>query len=176
MYNNYEEYMQNVLGYNNGAQNTYRESENYYYDTMRVNQNVQEMNSFYPEIYGIVYPMVQKVCSRRGQIPITEETLSQMVDEIYNVIESGDEELGERETNVKNGDVRNPKDKETRRPRPNNYLLRDLIRILILRELLSGGPIFGPGRPGMMPGPMPGRPGMGGMPPIMRPGASPRMF
>ena len=53
----------------------------------------------------------------------------------------------------KNGDVKNPRSKETRRPRPNNYLLRDLIRILILRELLSGGRPGFPPRPGPNPGP-----------------------
>lgn len=75
----------------------------------------------------------------------------------------------ETNTTPKNGDVKNPREKETRRPpKNNNRLLRDLIRILIIRELLSG-------RPGFIPGHMP-RPvmeqGMGDMfapPPIMRP-------
>ena len=173
MYNSYEEYMQNVLGYN--TQGTYRENENYYYDVARVNQNMQEVNKLYPEIYSIVYPVVQKVCTRRNLSGITEEQISQMVEEVYNVIEPGDDVV-ETSTTPRNGDVKNPRAKETRRPpSKNNYLLRDLIRILIIRELLQGGgrPFdyqggMGPGRPGM-------NYGMGQMPNILRPG-NPRMF
>ncbi len=142
MYNSYEEYMQSVLGYN--SPNTYRETENnYYYDTMRVNQNMQEVNNLYPEIYGIVYPVVQKVCSRRGFLNINEEQINQMVEEVYSVVEADEEE--DTRDNIKNGDVKNPRAKETRRPPRRNFLLRDLIRILIIRELL-GRPGFGPRR------------------------------
>ncbi len=168
MYNNYEEYMQSMLGYN-APNNTYREANNYYYDTMKVNQNMQEVNSLYPEIYGIVYPVVQKVCSRMNLYNMSKEYIDQMVDEVYNVVESNEEIEETRETS-KNGDVKNPRIKETRRPRPNNYLLRDLIRILVIRELLSGGRLGF--NQGPMPGPgMPPRPGegIGQMPPIFRP-------
>jgi len=90
MYSNYEEYMRNVLGYS--MPNTYREAGNYY-DTMQsnasmqLNANIQEVNRFYPEIYGIVYPVVQKACSRKGFGSVTEEQINQLVDEVYNVIE-----------------------------------------------------------------------------------------
>lgn len=173
MYNSYEEYMQNVLGYN--TPNTYRENENYYYDVARTNLNMQEVNKLYPEIYSIVYPVVQKVCTRRNLTGITEEQISQMVDEVYNVIEPGDDVV-ETSTTTRNGDVKNQKAKETRRPpSKNNYLLRDLIRILIIRELLQGG-----GRPLGYQGSMGiGRPdmnyGIGQMPNILRPGNI-RMF
>ena len=53
---------------------------------------------------------------------------------------------------LKNGDVRNPNAKEPELrsdTRQRNFLLRDLIRILILREF---------GRPGMRPPFPPGRP------------------
>ncbi len=170
MYNSYEEYMQNVLGVNI-QNNTYRESEDNYYTAMNINQNMQEVNKLYPEIYSLIYPMVQKVCSRRNGTDITEEGISQMVEEIYSVIEPGDDII-ENNTPQKNGDVRNPRAKETRRlPSKNNYLLKDLIRILIIRELLSGG-----GSGGNFPGRPRPRPGMGPVvPPIMRPG-NPRMF
>ena len=135
MYNNYEEYMRSVLGYS--MPNTYMEAD--YYDNMRVNQNMTEVNNFYPEIYGIVYPVVQKVCSRRGFVNISEEQINEMVEEVYNVIEADEEETNTRE-NLKNGDVKNPRAKETRRPPRQNFLLKDLIRILIIRELLAGKP------------------------------------
>ena len=54
MYRNYEEYMQTVLGYNANP-NTYNRETEGYYDVMQVNSNIQELNKFYPEIYGIVY-------------------------------------------------------------------------------------------------------------------------
>lgn len=52
---------------------------------------------------------------------------------------------------LKNGDVRNPnvKEPETRsETRQRNFLLRDLIKILILRELINNRP---PNRPPMPP-------------------------
>jgi len=148
MYNNYEEYMRSVLGYNTPNNGTYREADNYYNNVVEANTNFQEVNSLYPEIYGIVYPVVQKVCSRRNMYTISKEQIDQMVEEVYNVVEV--DEVEDTRENLKNGDVKNPRIKETRRPRPNNYLLRDLIRILILRELLSGGR---PGGIGPMMGP-----------------------
>ena len=170
MYRSYEDYMQTVLGYNYGS-NTYRDTE--MYNTMQVNPNIQEINKLYPEIYGVVYPVIQKVCSRRNLSSITEDMISEMVEEVYGVIEPGDDIVEQGEAPLRNGDVKNPRAKETRQQsqsrRRNNRLLRDLIRILILRELLQGGrPGFFPGRPG--PGGPGGFPGGGpGMPPIFRP-------
>ena len=156
MYRNYEEYMQTVLGYN-VTPNTYNRDVENYYDVMQVNPNMQELNRFYPEIYGIVYPVVQKVCGRRSLSNVSEEQISQMVEEVYNVIEPGDDIVEQGEAPLRNGDVRNPRAKETRQvSRRNNPMLRDLIRILLLRELIQGGrPGFYPGRPGNMPPPPP---------------------
>jgi hypothetical protein len=139
MYNSYEEYMQSVLGMN--MPNTYMQEDNNYYGSFRQDTNVQELNRFYPEIYGIVYPVVQKVCSKRSAFNIGEDEISNMVDEVLNVVEPREEipQDRAREANVKekNGDVKNPRVQETRRPN-NNRFLRDLIRILIIRELLGG--------------------------------------
>ena len=156
MYNTYEEYMQNVLGVT--YPNTYSiPVNNNYFEPRNDTVNIQEINNLYPEIYGIIYPMVQKVCSRSNMGMCDERQINEMVEEVYNAIESGDMQTETREnavSNLKNGDVKNPRAKETRRPN-NNFLLRDLIRILIIRELLQGGGWNGgmPGRP-----PMPGGP------------------
>ncbi len=137
MYNEYQEYMRNVLGYNSATQNTYQGNESNYGSEMRLNQNIQEINYLYPEIYGVVYPLVQKMCSRRINLPITEEELSQMVNEIYDIVEP-ENETQESTGNPRNGDVRNPRAKDIRRqPRRDNRLLRDLIRILLIRELFG---------------------------------------
>lgn len=154
MYKSYEEYMQSVLGLNI-PNNTYMQNmnNNYYQENRMQEANLPEINKLYPEIYGIVYPMIQKACAKRSISVINEIDVNEMVEEIYKAIEPEENtrELGE----VKNGDVRNPRAKETRRPN-NNYLLRDLIKILVIRELLGGGRPGGvtrPPIPGGMPGP-----------------------
>lgn len=165
MYNSYEEYMQNVLGMN--MPNTYNQAMGGFYPDMQPqmpDNNFYEVNNLYPDIYRIVYPMVQKVCSRGNRGIFNEAQLNEMVDEIYNAIEPGDDILQgvDNGSTPRNGDVKNPRAKETRRPN-NNFLLRDLIKILIIRELLQGGGNM-PGMPRPPVGGMPGGPG--GRPPI----------
>lgn len=165
MFNSYEEYMQSVLGMN--MPNTYANRSNEYYEPMIQDMNIQEINRLYPEIYGIVYPMVQTACSRRNITRIDEVQINEMVEEIYNALEPREEKQDtEPVQNLRNGDVKNPRAKETRETRRpnNNYLLRDLIKILLLRELLQGGWQGNMPRP-----PMGGPSGPGGRPPIMRP-------
>ena len=72
---------------------------------------------------------------------LNEALINEMVDEVYNVVEPREEEDNTREAgqNLKNGDVKNPRVKEKETRRPVNNSLRDLIKILILRELLQGG-------------------------------------
>ena len=167
MYNSYEEYMQSVLGLN--MPNTYPQSMGGYYNEMPMpmpmtETNLVEVNRLYPEIYRIVYPMVQKACSNGSRGALNEAHINQMVDEVYQAIEPGDDILQgtDNGSTPRNGDVKNPRSKETRRPN-NNYLLRDLIKILIIRELLQGGNNM-PGMPRPPMGGMPGGPG--GRPPM----------
>ena len=158
MYRNYEDYMQTVLGYNANPStygynynvpNTYREAE--MFNSVQENPNMQEIKKLYPEIYRVVYPVVQKVCTKRNMPTVTEEMISEMVEEVYGVIEPGDDIVEQGEAPLRNGDARNPRAKETRQQtqsgRRNNRTLRDLIRILILRELFGERPDRFPGRP-----------------------------
>ena len=106
--------------------------------------------------------MICKICNQCGNSPISKELLESMVAEIYRNFEPEDQEE-EKLPTLKNGDVRNPNAKpEIRKEtRQTNFLLRDLIKILLIRELLMRNR-----RPGMRP-PRPwqgGRPPMGGMP------------
>ncbi len=155
MYNNYEEYMQSVLGMN--MPNTYIPNNNYY-EPRSPEVNLPEINDLYPEIYRLVYPMVQKACSKRNFGMFDKTMIEEMTDEVYNSIE-GEEtrEAGEKETVLRNGDVKNPRTRETKETRrPNrNPTLRDLIKILIIRELLQSRPQR-PQRPPMWDGQMPG--------------------
>ena len=147
MYNqSYEEYMRNVLGYSMSYPNMYeiQNERSYNQDTNYLNL---ELENLYPDIYKIIYPMVRKMCSQNVE-NITEEKIEQMTNEIYINIES------ETNTNIQvqspRTDIKNARTKEVEEPRQRNYLLKDLIRILILRELLAGN--RPPNRP---PRPMP---------------------
>ena len=179
-YQNYEEYMRSILGYSPYSERNYtytneQEDMYSYADEMAVMQPTQDLTPFYPEIYRIIYPMVCKVCNINSGRELTKELLEQMTDEIYKNVEPEEECSTRTASPLKNGDVINPNSKDPepviKETRQTNFLLRDLIRILILREL--GRPIRPPVRP-TFPG---GRPPMGpgpGMPPN-RPGGRPPM-
>ena len=184
-YQNYEEYMRSVLGYSPYVENDYTYTDEQediyaYSNDVTPNAQVQDVTSFYPEIYKIIYPMVCKVCNVNSSRELTKDLLEQMINEIYSNVEP-DQESDSSTRNqppLKNGDVRNPNAKEPtpsiKETRQTNFLLRDLIRILILREwgrpgrppvrppFPGGRPPMGPGGPGNQPPrPGPGRPPMG---------------
>ena len=109
-----------------------------------------DLKGLYPDIYKMVYPMVQKVCMRTNGV-INEEMICSMTDEVYNAM-TEQETRGSNEIKKNNIEVRTNNSSNTRKmeeTRQNNYLLRDLIRILIINELLRRRP----GRPPMVPGP-----------------------
>ena len=193
-YQSYEDYMRNVLGYSPYVQNdyTYSEPEDMYgYSNVVPTsaQPIQDLTSFYPEIYKIIYPMVCKVCNTNLNRELTKDLLEQMVDEIYKNVEPEEGCPTRTPPPLKNGDVRNPNSKDPepviKETRQTNFLLRDLIRILLLREwgrptrppvrppfTPGGRPPMGPGGPGGMP--QPPRPGNGRPP--MGPPPRPRYF
>ena len=134
----YDEYMKSVLGYQPVE---YIDTTYNYSDIM--NENIED---YYPEIYRIVYPMVQNICLRNTK-PINKQLIESMTEEIYFSIE--DEEHDEEEN-------------ENRQRRIRNQGLNDLIRILLIRELFRK-PNFPPRPRPPFPGPRPPRPrpGMG---------------
>ena len=180
-YQNYEEYMRSVLGYSPYVERNYtytNAQEDMYnnYVNMPATPNMQptqDLTEFYPEIYKIIYPMVCKACNMNSNREVTKDLLEQMTDEIYRNVEPEEQQTTLRaDVQLKNGDVINPNAKEpeqqTRETRQNNFLLRDLIRILLLKEW--GKPNRPPVRPPFPPSG--GRPPMGpgpGMPPPNRP-------
>ena len=160
MYNNsYEEYMRTVLGYvpnTNCMQCDFQCNQDDHYivpENLIDNSNLEKM---YPEIYRKVYPLVCKECMNNN-MQLTDEILETMVDRIENSIEL-DLKVN---TNVKVINGKRDDRIEDRQYKQNKSLLRDLIKILILRELLQqnrppypGGPVRPP-----MPGPRPPYPG-----------------
>lgn len=151
MYNSsYEEYMQNVLGYNMRPQNTYQDMGNIY--EMQQGNEFEDMSleALYPETYRMIYPMVQKVCMRATGV-INEELISDMTNEVYNAMEEREtrqsKEISKSSSEIRSGSLQSAKRVEE--TRQNNFMLRDLIRILIIRELLRRR--RRPGRPPMRP-------------------------
>lgn len=157
-YQNYEDYMRSVLGYANNERNYTYDS---YYPRVEQTQYDDGLEDLYPDIYRIINPVVEDVCSKNRNKQITEELVRTMTDEVYNNVE-GNSNLQvnvQVRTELKNGDVRNPnaklKEEPTSETRQRNFLLNDLIRILILRNLLRRRPPVRPPFPGARP-PFPG--------------------
>lgn len=188
MYNSmYEDYIRTVLGYpsqRNLNCNNCSYGNNDMVDDMEMfsqNNINSELEECYPEIYKIIYPMIRKACSSNYNLNSRDE-IERVTDEIYNAIEEDNQinvniNLGNNikssinsgntvntanvennRSEVKNENRENRERKEVRRAP--NQSLRDLIKILLLRELL--------GRPNPRPPmrPRPPRPPMG-RPPIM---------
>ena len=154
---------------------------------------VMDIENMYPEIYKIIYPMIQKACMQNNR-PITEEVLDEMTSDIYNNIEADNivnlnidivNNRNENNSALKNSSLsketsesRNSQTTNTqkintsvqnREYRQMNNPIRDLIRILLIRELIGGRPSPRPPRPfppgqGPFP-PRPPRPPKPGNPP-----------
>lgn len=172
MYNgSYDDYIRSILGYpsyNSNYENEY-EYENTY------SSRASELEDYYPEIYKIVYPMVTKVCENCRE-PFSREVIENMTDEIFSTLEDNSEIRQQENRNISNTSkevkttFKEPinKDKKVENRGENrqfrNRNLRDLIQILIIRELLN--------RPGF-PGPKP-RPPRPPFPPNRPGGPNPR--
>jgi len=182
----YDEYIRSILGYNQNELYDYGYNDNYNnyrrQDNIAIAQNSQ-LEQSYPEIYKVVYPMVSKRCEN-VRADLSNEELEKITDEIYFALESKNET--QLNINLKN-DVRTTSNTNTRKGEINvaespkretrqfNSGLRDLVKILLIRELLSRPRPFPPRppvRPPMPPGPGPRPPrppfGPGGRPPFPR--------
>ena len=158
MYDNqYEEYIRSVLGYPTTANmNQNQMYQNEYPNTSQINMR-NDLEDFYPEIYKIIYPMVQKACDGNMGANSREE-IEQMTDEIYSAIEDNNQinvninlgntisttnmnrtqnrnEISKEEVQKKQ-EVENRNTEGESRISPRNNNLRDLIKILLIRELL----------------------------------------
>ncbi len=129
----YEEYMRSVLGYNMPDYRNLHYKNNidcYNYPIMQ-NIHTDEIENYYPDIYRLVYPMIQKACAQNNR-PITRELVDDITDEIYFAIE--DNEITEE---TRNKEKTSNNNLENRQRVVRNRTLNDLIRILILRELIG---------------------------------------
>lgn len=183
MYNEtYDEYIRSILGYPPISSNNNYQSYNNQ-NTYNTTNDI-ELEKCYPEIYKIVYPMVTKKCSN-VKASLTNEDIENMTDEIYYALEERNEiqlninltndvrtsEINKTRTSTTKSVDKRPEvrisektgeNSETREVRQFNRGLRDLIKILLIRELLNR-----PGRPPQHP--RPPMPGSGGPRPPVRP-------
>ena len=160
-YQNYEDYMRAVLNYPIENRNTYEINSFYEMPRDVVNyQNTKELEETYPEIYKQINPIVVDSCVKCN-LPITREVVDKLEEEIYKKVEQNSEfsvqikienrnnekEIENRNnvarvnnvrTNVSSEQARKLQETENRQRRPQNPFLRDIIRILILNQLLGG--------------------------------------
>lgn len=151
----------------------------------------EEIEECYPEIYKIVYPMVQKACMKNTK-PLSKKLIDDIVNDIYVNIEPNDsinisvnvgntskvnsyssdrEAKGvttSRSSDLKSDARETRGDMRQKETRQRNFLLNDLIRILVLRELVGRPNRPSGNRPPQRPPIRPTYPGPGMRPP-MRP-------
>ncbi len=185
MYNDesYEEYIRSILGYPNYNSNHFEETQYYpsNYPNYEENTGLEEC---YPEIYKTVYPMVTKACNTNVK-PINPELIDELTEEIYSSIETENEvkininltnqtsssnNRNSPSSNNINTKKENTSEKRGEDRQLRNNSLKDLIKILLIRELLGNRPNR-PNRPpfGRLPFDRPQFPGIDGgpRPPIM---------
>lgn len=178
--NQFEQYNQEMPEYQN-----YQEYRNPTFNTnINISENNIELEKNYPEIYKIVYPMVAKKCENVRSETFSKNDIENMTDEIYYALEEKQEKRininltnDMSSTKAQNSsaistsakvenkipDVRiSQKAIENSEKRQINSGLRDLIQILLIRELLNRP------RPPFRP-PMPNPPGPGPRPPMRPP-------
>lgn len=123
--------------------------------------HVQNLNNLYPSIYRILNPVVSRVVSNNNQ-HISEDLLNNMTDTVFNIVEGqidfGDDQVqrnsqnesqsssssSSQSSNTNNNSSRSTEMRTSQsnsqtsfRNNRNDSLLRDLIKILIIKELLS---------------------------------------
>ena len=154
-------YMQDLYAYNQIPQN------NTYCPFIGNNNMYRNPNNLYPAIYRIINPVVNRVISGTNTTYLTEDSLNNLVDTVYNIVE-GQVELedtvemlnqteqinrGQNSTNTTQNNnttiqrtaeprttnigTQNTTISNNRRQSRNDSLLRDLIKILILKQIFS---------------------------------------
>ena len=180
----YEDYLQNYYNYPlNEFQNTYDGVDEIYPYWYTKNRNLydysyypfnyqtrgmtnSQIEELYPDVYKIIYPIVKKVLSKNNNRAITQDVIENMVEEVYSNVEDGGQIELNREVKPEaiEENKKESREVENRGHRRNSNLL-DVIKILLLSEIL-GRP--GCNRPGCKPNmpPPPPRPPFYNRPPF----------
>lgn len=134
-YEDYNQYMRNMYGFPNMQMPMFNMPA-----CANINPYTDDLERMYPETYRVIYPMVRDACSNVN-MPITESMLDSMTNDIYDRVEADGriniEISVEPELRNAAASVEENRETRQRRPRRRNRFLNDLIRILLLRELLN---------------------------------------
>lgn len=157
------DYIKSILGYPNNNNLYINENKIDYLDSKE--EKNQELENYYPEIYKKIYPMILKKC-KNLTVHITEDLINKITDEIYNTVGTNNEislniniqnssinNINENRKSIRNRNSmesyienrkisRQPVRKEIERDEKANRnvinsTLKDLIKILVIRELLE---------------------------------------
>ncbi|MFR2571496.1 MAG: hypothetical protein ACLS90_07385 [Clostridia bacterium] len=139
----YENYIRSILGYPSINTDVYQHSNRNDYNT----SNKRNLEEFYPEIYKIVYPMIQTAINKHTTAN-TKEDIDNIAEEIYIAFEDQSHINDKKETNLKQVAMQKESKMKTVENRGGmNNNMRDLIKILLIRELLKTPPPPPPPRP-----------------------------
>ena len=138
------------VGYNPYMNNNFQNQNMGMQNQMPIGQ--QNLNAMYPAVYRIISPVVSQVLANNNTGYLTEDALNNMVDSVYRIVE-GDINLGDNSnvSNVASNENTNNSSCERNsstsrqnstsatnsRSNSQNSLLRDLIKIMILNEIIS---------------------------------------
>lgn len=150
--------MSNYMPMGNMSNPGMRQTVNPFMSSYASQNSVENM---YPQVYRIIEPVAKRVIANNSYQYYTEDNLNNMVDTVYNIVEgdvsslsstpnqmSGDDTVtqGPARNASQNSSNTRPVSTEPTRPASSmavqtsntgNSLLKDLIRIIIIKELLS---------------------------------------
>ena len=132
-YQDYDEYMRSVMEYPSMRTSMNQPMNPVMTQFSSMDTCTDDLERMYPETYRVVYPMVCSTCDNI-RTPVTEEMVDMMTDDIYDRVEADGRIKIDISVEVRNDDETS--ENRQRRPRRRNRFLRDLIRILLLRELI----------------------------------------
>ena len=132
-YQDYDEYMRSLMGYPNMRTSMNQPMNPGMTQFSSMDTCTDDLERMYPETYRVIYPMVCFACDNI-RTPVTEETVDMMTDDIYDRVEADGRIKFDISVEVRNDE--DTQENRQRRPRRRNRFLRDLIRILLLRELI----------------------------------------
>lgn len=154
-YQNYDDYMRDVFYFNqmpNQNMGFQMPNQNMGFNQMNSGNQIPNYNNMYPSIYRIIQPVVSRVVTGNNYQYLTEESLSSMVDTVYNIVEGDVTTVSENESQSSNSNQPRTQSQSTTQTsaQPTNsssrcndnnqnatVLLKDLIRIMILKEIMN---------------------------------------
>lgn len=161
MYYQNGSYMQDLNYYNQNPNMGYNPYNTNQFQNPNVNMQMpmgqmyqQNLSAMYPAVYRIISPVVSQVLTNNNTGYLTDDVLNSMVDTVYNIVE-GDINLNNNtnkqatQANSNSNESNCGRTSSNATPSSNstsatnstsngqNNLLRDLIKIMILNEIIS---------------------------------------